>query len=32
MAEINLILKEYALFLGKIEYKNNNESLPEGHR
>jgi len=32
MAEINLILREYALSFGKIEYKNYNESLPDRQR
>jgi hypothetical protein len=32
MAEISFILREYALFFGKIEYKNNIELLPERHR
>jgi hypothetical protein len=31
MAEISLILREYVLSFGKIEYKNYIESLPDRH-
>jgi hypothetical protein len=31
MAEISLILREYALSFGKTEYKNYIESLPDRH-